>query len=324
MNKNYITDEVYQNITKHNSPIPKAYGLPKIHKDGVPIRIIVASYESPAHEISAYFAKILKILTINSKYNIKNSFELVSKLTGITLDHDELLTSYNVKSLFTNVSVDYALDAIDERWNEIEMVTPIPKEDFFRVLNFILRDCNQFKYGGKIYKQLHDTPMGLPLSQILAEIVMEKILDLTIPTFNFVPKVFVKYVDNMFTIVPRQFAHATLECLNAVNNKIQFTNEENRYKLPYLDVTLMKGSNGQIDTKWYSKPSASNRLLNFHSSHPFQHKLNVMDNLIKRVYGLSPNTPSNQNWWLGNGYTYRKPASNKNGSARKRHKALQR
>lgn len=174
LERKYITDKVYRTITKHNSSVSKAYGLPKIHKVDIPVRIIEASYESPAHEISAFVAEILKKLTANSKYNVKNSFELVKRFSGLKIDPGELMTSFDVKSLFTNVSVDYALEIIDERWNEVEIYTPIPKEEFFIILNFILFDCNQFKYNGRIYKQNHGTPMGLSLSPILADIVMEK------------------------------------------------------------------------------------------------------------------------------------------------------
>lgn len=45
--RNYITKDIHKKITKHNSSISKAYGLSKIQKVDIPIRIIVASYESP-------------------------------------------------------------------------------------------------------------------------------------------------------------------------------------------------------------------------------------------------------------------------------------
>lgn len=76
-------------ITKHNSSIPKAYGLPKIHKPDVPLRIIVASYESPFYEISSFISDILNPLIIPLATNSqKNIFQ--QKIL-ITLDPPNLL-----------------------------------------------------------------------------------------------------------------------------------------------------------------------------------------------------------------------------------------
>lgn len=294
--KNFITEDCYKRITMHDTSIPKAYGLPKIHKDGVPVRIIVASYDSPAYEISAFFAGILKKLTANSKYNVNNSFEFIQKIAKLKLDPGEFLTSYDVESLFTNVSIDFALETIEERWHEVELHTPIPKREFFEILNFILRDCNQFMYDGKIYKQEVGTPMGLPLSPVLCDISMEKILDLAVSKLNFVPKIFVKYVDDIFTVVPNSLSEHTINTLNSINSGIRFTTEsEHNGKLSYLDVMLSKEKSGKLTTEWYSKPSSSNRLLNYFSSHPFIHKMNVVDNLINRVLKLSSNSFSRKN-----------------------------
>jgi hypothetical protein len=43
---------------------------------------------------------------------------------------------------------------------------------------------------------------------------------------------------------------------------------EDEGKLPYLDVELIGQEDGRILTKWYSKPMASNRMLNFKSKNP--------------------------------------------------------
>ncbi|XP_037041507.1 uncharacterized protein LOC119078137 [Bradysia coprophila] len=138
--------------------------------------------------------------------------------------------------------------------------------------------------------------MGLPLSPILADIVMEKVLDLAIPQFDFVPVLFVKYVDDMFTSVPTNFAQHTINILNSVNHRIQFTSEvEKDGQIPFLDVIVFRNNDGTIGTRWYSKPSSSNRLLNFFSNHPFQHKTGVIDNAINRIFGLSETTSRQQN-----------------------------
>ncbi|XP_067648054.1 uncharacterized protein, partial [Eurosta solidaginis] len=54
---------------------PRIYGLPKLHKEGIPLRPICSSTGSPAHSLCKYVADILKNITANSEYNIKNRAE---------------------------------------------------------------------------------------------------------------------------------------------------------------------------------------------------------------------------------------------------------
>jgi hypothetical protein len=66
-------------------------------------------------------------------------------------------------------------------------------------------------------------------------------------------------------------------------------------RLPYLDVELLKQEDGKILTKWYCKPMASNRLLNYKSNHQLKQKLNVASSLIKRVCELTTIIPPRDN-----------------------------
>jgi len=42
-----------------------------------------------------------------------------------------------------------------------------------------------FKFIGKVYKQIFGTPMGFPLSPILADIVMEKLEEISLSRLPF-------------------------------------------------------------------------------------------------------------------------------------------
>lgn len=105
-----------------------------------------------------------------------------------------------------------------------------------------------------------------------------------------------KFVDDIFTFVPIDSAQHTIDVLNSVNSRIQFTSElEKDGELPFLDITVFRNEDGTIGTKWYSKPSSSNRLLNFFSNHPLQHKTGFIDNVINRIFGLSATNSFHQN-----------------------------
>jgi len=48
-NSKYITTHTHNFLNSSNPILPRAYGLPKIHKQGLPLRIIVSSSGSPLH-----------------------------------------------------------------------------------------------------------------------------------------------------------------------------------------------------------------------------------------------------------------------------------
>jgi hypothetical protein len=58
-------------------------------------------------------------------------------------------------------------------------------------------------------------------------------------------------------------------------------------KISYLDVEINRNDDGLLDTKWYMKPIATGRLVNFKSNHHIQQKLNSAKGLIHRVFNLS-------------------------------------
>ena len=130
--------------------------------------------------------------------------------------------------------------------------------------------------------------MGLPLSPILADIVMEHILDKAIESLNFDLKCCKKYVDDLFLIIPEHRIQETLHIFNSIHQKIQFTHEiERNNQLPFLDVLIIHDPNGSLQFDWYTKPTSSGRLLNYFSNHPLTQKLNVVDNTIKRIFNIS-------------------------------------
>ena len=57
--RNIIDQTQYFRLKPTDSPAPRFYGLPKIHKQGTPIRPIVSYTGTPLYNISKYVANIL-------------------------------------------------------------------------------------------------------------------------------------------------------------------------------------------------------------------------------------------------------------------------
>ena len=66
INSSNLDDKLKKRLTPSQEITPRIYGLPKIHKYGVPLRPIVNTIGSPTYELAKYVAKILSPLVGNS------------------------------------------------------------------------------------------------------------------------------------------------------------------------------------------------------------------------------------------------------------------
>ena len=65
-----------------------------------------------AYDLSAYLANILSPLTGKSEYTVTNSVHFVSTVSNETILDNEIMVSFDVESLFTNVPIDDAVQAV--------------------------------------------------------------------------------------------------------------------------------------------------------------------------------------------------------------------
>ena len=75
--KDKFRGHVYKKLNTTDGLIPKLYGLPKIHKEGVSLRPIVSFVVSPTYELSKYLSDILSPLVGNSHCCIRNTQDWV-------------------------------------------------------------------------------------------------------------------------------------------------------------------------------------------------------------------------------------------------------
>ena len=87
-------------------------GLSKLHKMNVPMRPITSGIGSALHRLAKVLARPLSsALGTISGAHLRNTEDFMNKIRDMDLS-DKCLASFDVKSLFTNVSVDGALEAI--------------------------------------------------------------------------------------------------------------------------------------------------------------------------------------------------------------------
>jgi len=160
----FITKHELYSLRGSDCALPKAYGLPKIHKENIPFRIIVSSINTSLYPISNYLQKILNESLPPANCHIKNSFDLFNTLLGRKIPENQVLISLDVQSLFTNVPEELVLEAINNRWDHIKEKTKITKKEFIIAVKFIL-NSTFFTFDKVTYRQIFGTPMGSPCHQ---------------------------------------------------------------------------------------------------------------------------------------------------------------
>ncbi|GJQ78135.1 hypothetical protein Trydic_g2472 [Trypoxylus dichotomus] len=112
-----IPKEEQRRVLPSESRPPRLYGLPKIHKPGNPLRPILSAYGSPT-ELIKYVAKQLAQYTGNTKSFVKDSENFIKILQQHEITNEDLLVSFDVESLFTNLPVEETLEIIKQPYQK--------------------------------------------------------------------------------------------------------------------------------------------------------------------------------------------------------------
>ena len=65
---------------------------------------------------------------------------IVNKLNRILISDDYILVSFDVTSLFTNISLDRVIESIQRRYNTIRKFTNVPLDDIIEVVKIIMKN----------------------------------------------------------------------------------------------------------------------------------------------------------------------------------------
>ena len=96
------------------------------------------------------------------------------------------------------------------------------------------------------------------------------------------------YVNDSFIIIARNKLKLLLRFLNSYHPRLQFTHEIGKdNSLSFLDVLVKKNPDTSISVDLYKKSIASERYINYLSSHSLQTKIGIVKNLIHKIYSLS-------------------------------------
>lgn len=294
----YLTKEQAKAYKIYNSISPRIYGNPKLHKPDVPLRPIVSGVQGPTTLLCKLLCDILTAAyDTNNNYYIKDTFTFANFVNDMHVPQNHEIISLDVINLFGNISRDVVIKVLNERWGTIDphfncpkiSSSPKRKQLFIEMILFTL-DNNYFTYEDRFYKQIFGCAMGSKLSPILAQYVMDYLLDTSIPKLSFNLVFIKKFVDDLILLLPTHGIQEILDTFNSFDEHIKFTVErESDNAVPFLDTRVIRRED-KILLDWYQKPTASGRYINFWSDHTNKVKINFIKQMKNRILKISHHT----------------------------------
>jgi predicted GIY-YIG superfamily endonuclease len=273
-----------------NPTAPRFFGLPKIHKNDIPIRPVVSCVSTPNHLLAKKLNEIFRELSqFSAEYSVKNSVDFVNKLSVKKIHKKCMLVSFDVSNLFTNVDPTEAVDLAETILLRRSVPAPILSE--LLVLFKLCVSQNYFLFNGTYFKQPKGLAMGSPLSPLLADIYMDSFEKSVFSSAHPLLKNVVcwfRYVDDVFCAwsgTGRQL-EIFLGHLNSIKPNIKFTMEkEENGSLNFLDISISKSEEG-LQYSVFRKDSYTDHVIHANSRHCFPQKLSAFHAMIHRLTSI--------------------------------------
>jgi len=256
--------DLHHKLIESNPLTPRIYGLPKIHKEGAPLRRIVNTIGGPTYLLSKFLAFKLKPLVGRMESFIKESASFINELKGIKLDPEDILLSFDVVSLYTCIPINEAME--------------------------VCLTSTFFSFEGEFFEKTCGVAMGSPLSPVVANIFMEDFESRALSSAHLLPKLWRRFVDDTNVI----WSHGQEELdlffdhLNRQSSAIKFTKEQEvNGCLPFLDILISKNFDGSLSRKVFQKKTHMEQYLHANSHHFPAQKLGVLNTLATRALRIS-------------------------------------
>jgi len=283
-----LSEEDYKILRSSTSSTPLFYALIKIHKENYPIRPIVSFIDSPTYNLSRHLSKILTSVTNHgTSSKLKSTSEIKSLLQDVVIPANYSLVSFDVKSLFTCIPQDFALNSCKtalESFTDLSEITRLNTSEIISLTKMCL-DASTFQWHSEFYRQIRGCPMGSPISVAISELSIQNFEKSALSNAPCRPLFWKRYVDDILTALPSNLIQEFLDHLNSQNENIQFTHEiEANNVIPFLDLNIHRKDDGAINFSVFRKGTHTNRYLDSASYHPLSQKVSTAKSLFYRAH----------------------------------------
>ena len=296
----HLDEKVLERIQPCGSRPGVLYGLPKVHKQGAPIRPIISAVQTYNYKLAKYLDEILKPI-VDNEMMLTDTYDFVNKASNLNVTTDKRMVSFDVESLFTNIPTKETIEIIlnlthgpakvrNEKGNLIKSKVTfhgLTRTDLERMLVVCTQESH-FQFNGEFYDQIDGVAMGSPLGPLFANVFMSdferrhknKLHELGVNQWW-------RYVDDVFaTLSDNSDAKAILDFLNEQHHNIRFTIEhEDKGRLPFLDTCVYRAFDSYRTTV-YRKKTFTGVYLKWTSLTTKKYKIGLIYCLLNRAWKI--------------------------------------
>ncbi|XP_066928819.1 uncharacterized protein [Clytia hemisphaerica] len=129
------------------------------------------------------------------------------------------------------------------------------------------------------YRQNDGLAMGSPPAPMLANGWMST-FDSSIKDDA---RLYSRYMDDILRDIKKCKIDDTMTRINDLDTNLKFTLErENNGSIPFLDMRIIR-NNKKLESTWYTKPTDTGLLMNFHALAPLKYKRSVVVGMLHRI-----------------------------------------
>lgn len=276
------------NVRQSNYQFPRLYALPKIHKPGeLKFRPISSDIQSPNYKIAKWLCAKFKRFQQPRGFSVTNTYEFINKMRYYKFKQNEIMVSFDIESMYTNISVGEAEQSI-KLWLESIGTSNKKVSEYMQLVHLCLNTC-YFRFNNKVYKQVNSLAMGNPLSAFAANCFMSYFETRAKENYPDFPSIWFRYVDDTYIVIDKEKVDDFRNYLNGINGRIHFTCEiEQNNVLPFLDLKLTR-VNDMIDFNIYRKDTTTDRCIPSTSYHSQRTKLSAFNSYCYRAVNVPLN-----------------------------------
>lgn len=135
-----------------SSRLAHLYGLPKTHKRVLSMRPILSATDTYNFQLAKWLDEKLKPLSTNG-HPIEDIFQFADVIQQTPVKDDDVLVSYDVTALFTNIPVDETIQipadkAFRNDWFKKTYGLQLKKEQLIELLEVAVKDHQHFQFDG--------------------------------------------------------------------------------------------------------------------------------------------------------------------------------
>lgn len=224
--------------TKQRDQLPQFYIMPKLHKNPVKGRPIVASHSWCTWPLSRWVADRLNSYAATQETVLTDTNALIARLQRIQLAAGArvVLSTADVESLYTSIPVAAAIQAVRERLlaggaSSASVAITAQALELVLTLNFF--ECN-----GSSYRQIQGLAMGTPCAPPVANLFMAS-LETGVPK----PLLYLRFLDDILTVQTVDAAHpehVLWDSLFAMHPSIRLTRVSSPCSVDFLDLQIYR------------------------------------------------------------------------------------